>query len=57
MLTKLMAKRKLKYVSGNKNDMTYVWNNMNLSMPTEFYINEEALSPPVIQDARLPDSV
>lgn len=47
MMTKFMTKRKLKYLSQDKNDMISVWNNMYLSLPTEFYINKEAPQLPV----------
>lgn len=45
-----MTKRKL--IHGDKNDIIYVWNNMNLSLFTEFCINKEGLWLPVSEDSK-----
>lgn len=42
MMSKLISKRKLRHVSRTKVIWFMFWNNMNLSLPTEFCLNNEA---------------
>lgn len=51
MMSILMTKRKLKHTSRDK---TMFWNNMNLSLSTEFCLNKEASWRPVSQAAKFP---